>query len=75
MYNYIMAIQVRIRKWGNSFGVVIPMDILKRKNLNEGEEVIIEVKRKESMNKIFGSLSDWKIDSQEFKNKIREEEK
>lgn len=69
-----MAIQTRLRRWGNSFGIVVPVETLQQKNLSEGEEVIVEIEKKNSMNKIFGSLKNWKINSQKVKDEIREEE-
>ena len=73
MYNP-MTIQTRVRKWGNSYGIVIPSDSLKAKNLKENEEVIVEIEKKSKMKDLFGSLKDWKIDSQRFKDEIRKEE-
>lgn len=69
-----MAIQTKLRKWGNSVGVVIPIEILKKRNLREGEEVVIEIEKKEPIANVFGSLKNWKIDSQRVKDKIRKEE-
>src|SRR3989344_2283486 len=45
MYNP-MTIQTRVRKWGNSYGIVIPSDSLKAKNLKENEEVIVEIEKR-----------------------------
>ena len=66
--------QTRLRKWGNSIGVVIPLELLKKKNLKEGEEVIIEIEKKNDLSEIFGSLKKWKIDPQKVKDEIRKEE-
>lgn len=32
-------IKTKIRKWGNSFGIVLPKEILSKKNLKEGSEI------------------------------------
>ena len=69
-----MAIQTKLRRWGNSFGVVIPIGILKEKKLNEGEEIIIEIEKINSIKEVFGSLKNWKIDSQKFKEETRRDE-
>lgn len=68
-----MLIQVKLRKWGNSMGIVIPSEILRENSLKEGEDVIIEIKKKEGMRKIFGSLRNLKIDSQKMKDELRME--
>ena len=36
-------IKTRIRRWGNSFGVVIPSTFIKSQNLEEGSEVEINI--------------------------------
>ena len=36
-------IKTRIKKWGNSFGVVIPKDIINQEGLKEDNEVFVTV--------------------------------
>lgn len=72
MYNY-MIIGTKLKKWGNSIGIVIPNRAIIEKNLKEGEEVIIDIKKKDKIKEIFGSLKDWKIDSQKMKEELRKE--
>ncbi|MBI2448755.1 AbrB/MazE/SpoVT family DNA-binding domain-containing protein [Candidatus Pacearchaeota archaeon] len=62
-----------MKKWGNSIGIVIPNRAIIEKNLKEGEEVIIDIKKKDKIKEIFGSLKDWKIDSQKMKEELRKE--
>ncbi|MFA4819443.1 MAG: AbrB/MazE/SpoVT family DNA-binding domain-containing protein [Candidatus Aenigmatarchaeota archaeon] len=52
----------RIKKWGNSFGVIIPNEIIRKENLKDGQkvEIILRKPSKINMNKVFGSLKDWK---------------
>jgi len=69
-----MAIQTRLRRWGNSIGIVIPRETMVDKNLKEGEEVIVDIEKSANLSEIFGSLKDWKIDPQKFKDEIRKEE-
>ena len=69
-----MAIQTRLRRWGNSFGVVVPVEALRKKNLQEGEEVIIEIEKAEPVSKLFSSLKSWGINPQKVKDDIRKEE-
>jgi bifunctional DNA-binding transcriptional regulator/antitoxin component of YhaV-PrlF toxin-antitoxin module len=68
-----MVIHTKLRRWGNSFGVVIPSETLREEDLKEGQEVIIEITRKKDMKKIFGSLRGWKIDSQKLKDEARKD--
>ncbi|MFW6282505.1 MAG: AbrB/MazE/SpoVT family DNA-binding domain-containing protein [Minisyncoccales bacterium] len=69
-----MALKTRLRKWGNSIGLVIPNEILKQKNLKQGEEIIIEIEKQNPLKNIFGSLKEWNIDTQRIKDKIRAQE-
>ena len=36
----------KIKKWGNSFGVLIPKKEMEKMNLKEDQEVIVEVTKK-----------------------------
>lgn len=58
-----MQTKVKLRHWGSSIGVIIPSDIVRKENLKEGDEIIIEIKRKNSVKESFGMLRDWKVDS------------
>ena len=50
-------IETKLRRWGNSFGVLIPKGELERDNLKENDSIIVIVKRKISPAKeLFGSL-------------------
>ena len=40
------SIKTKVRKWGNSFGVVIPKGVIKNKGLREGEEVFVSIQGK-----------------------------
>ena len=72
MYNW-MTIQVRLRKWGNSVGIVIPAEVLKEKDLEEDEDVLVEISKKNSIEDLFGSLKKWKINAQKEKEILRRE--
>ena len=46
----------RARKWGSSFGILIPKDTAEKLKLNENDEVAIEITKKENVLKeLFGS--------------------
>jgi putative addiction module antidote len=45
----------KIRKWGNSYGIIIPQEILRGKNMKEGEEIdAILVKKGSILRETFG---------------------
>jgi len=46
MSNFMEQIKTKIRRWGNSFGVVIPKDIINREGLKEDNEVFLTLQPK-----------------------------
>lgn len=68
-----MKIQTVLRKWGNSMGVVIPKEAIKQEKFREGEKVVITIEAKKNLSDVFGSLNEWKIDSQKMKNEFRKQ--
>jgi len=48
----------KVKKWGNSFGVIIPKDIVDKQNIKEGITVRINIqpKNKSKAGDIFGLL-------------------
>lgn len=76
-YNYTknitgVVLKVKVRKWGNSLGVVIPKETVKEKNVKAGDEVYAEIRKPSDIKKIFGSLKEWKRDTQEIKDEARQ---
>ena len=37
---------VQVKRWGNSFGIVLPMKVVEKENLKEGVEITIIVQSK-----------------------------
>ena len=66
-----MAVEVTLRKWGNSIGVVFPKEFVKERNLKPNQKIVVEVTRKADLRKIFGSLP-RKMTGQEFKDMVKE---
>lgn len=44
------------RRWGNSIGVVIPLDVIQRENLKENVEITLKIVKKSPFEELFGSL-------------------
>jgi len=65
-----MAIEVTVKKWGNSLGVVFPKNLVEKKQLKENSKVIIEVIKEANLKKIFG-LGTKKIGGQKLKDIAR----
>ena len=49
---------MNIKRWGHSFGIVIPMRLIKKERIKDGSEieVIIQPKQKTKVKDIFGIL-------------------
>ena len=71
----MIEIKSKLRRWGNSFGIIVPQKAVEEENFNEGDEVTVLLrKEKPDLRKLFGALKNWKIDTQKFKDEIRKEE-
>lgn len=69
-------IRSKLRRWGNSLGVIIPQKIVEKGGAKEGDEINILISiNKLDLKELFGSLKNWKIDSQRFKDEVRRNEK
>lgn len=68
-----MGIKTTTRRWGNSIGIRLPKDFVKKKNLKENMEVRVEVITEKDINEldeIFGSLK-RKASGQKIKDLAR----
>ena len=67
-----MAVQVNLKRWGNSLAVIVPSKIIEEKNLKENDAIFVEVVKKADLSKIFGTIKKRKMPGQEFKDMVRE---
>ncbi|MBS3150935.1 AbrB/MazE/SpoVT family DNA-binding domain-containing protein [Candidatus Woesearchaeota archaeon] len=69
----MLEVELKIRKWGNSFGVVLPNEIVKKNKLKEGStiEIFIPEPKKVDFEKIFGTAH-FKKSTQQLKDEMRE---
>jgi len=52
----MMELRTKLRKWGNSFGIVVPQKIIIEENAKEGDEItILFKKRKPNLRKLYGA--------------------
>ncbi len=65
-----MATEAIVRRWGNSLGVILPKDLIKKKHLKENDVVFLEVVKEADLSDIFGSLP-RKMSGQKFKDMVR----
>jgi len=51
----MIEIKTKLRKWGNSFGVIVPQKAIEETNAKDGDEVTILLKKeKPDLRKLFG---------------------
>ncbi|MEK6914443.1 MAG: hypothetical protein AABW83_02220 [Nanoarchaeota archaeon] len=55
---------------GNSFGIPISGEEVRKRNLSDGEKVVVEIYKIDDFRKIAGILK-TKISGQNFKNEVR----
>ncbi|MDO8508813.1 MAG: AbrB/MazE/SpoVT family DNA-binding domain-containing protein [Nanoarchaeota archaeon] len=70
------VIDVKLKKWGNSFGVVIPKEVVEKENMKEDENVkLIVIKNgSKAFSETFGiGKGKIKKSGQEFKDEARRE--
>lgn len=53
----MIEVESKLRKWGRSFGIVIPMEKIREENLHENEELEILIRKKRNLLKeTFGKV-------------------
>jgi len=64
-----------LRKWGNSFGIVIPKDVAESEHLKEKEKIKFLILRDNKVLKeTFGMMKGkWKKSTQNIKDQLRKE--
>ena len=62
--------ELKVRRIGNSLGVIFPSELVKEKKLKENERVFVNVAKKGDLSKLFGSLK-FKESAQQIKDEIR----
>jgi len=67
-----MAIEVKVKRWGNSMGVILPKGLVDKQRLHEDDTIVIQVFKKADLRKLFGSLKHVKMSGQAFKDMVRE---
>lgn len=52
----MIEIRAKLRRWGNSFGIIVPQNIVEQTKSKEGEEVTIFFKKERpNLRRLFGA--------------------
>lgn len=66
-----MTVELKLKRWGNSMGVVIPREIVEARNLQENDEIQVTIVKKADLSDIFGLVKERKMSGQAFKDMVR----
>lgn len=72
MYNYMVEFKGKVKKWGNSFGIVIPKEVIKEKKWKENDEVTLLSMDAPPLKDFFGKAK-FKGSAQQIKDELRRE--
>jgi len=70
------VIEAKVKRWGNSFGVVIPIEVVEKEKIKENDNLHLIVLKdsKKVLEETFGSLKGkLKKSAQEIKDELRRE--
>lgn len=65
-----MAIEVEVKKWGNSMAIILPNEFVKERNIKEKEKYVIEPVKVFDAYKVAGILKRTTT-GQKFKDEMR----
>lgn len=66
-----MGAGAKVRKWGNSLGIVLPKQFVEERHIMEGDEVFItDVIKVTDLSDVFGKIKIG-ISAQKFKDEVR----
>jgi len=69
------VIEVKIKKWGNSLGLLIPSEVAKKEHIRENQKLdVLILPKTKTLERTFGMLKGWKIDTQKALDELDREE-
>lgn len=63
--------RTKVKKWGNSLGLIIPADLAVKEGIKEGDEVEYQLKKCDDIKELFGKYPMGDI--QKIKDELRRE--
>lgn len=69
----MIEIETTVRKWGNSFGVIIPREIVEEEKLENKKVKLALLRDNKVLRETFGSLKHWGKTAQQIKDEMRKE--
>ena len=70
----MIEVEAKLKRWGRSFGIIIPMEMIKEANLKENESINVTVsKKKNPFMEAFGKVKRPKKSTKELLDEIKKE--
>ncbi|MAE13175.1 hypothetical protein CMO92_01300 [Candidatus Woesearchaeota archaeon] len=66
-----MAFKGKIKKWGNSYGILITKTEMKKKKLHENQDVLVHIKKQPQIAELFG-IAEFKKTTEQLMKEIKE---
>jgi antitoxin component of MazEF toxin-antitoxin module len=66
----VIQTKTKIREWGNSFGIVIPKELVIKEGFKVDDSVTVSIEKNQTLENFFGKLKS-KIDPQKMKDESR----
>ena len=71
----MVQIKAKVKRWGNSMGIIIPKEVIASEKLKEGDEIELALLRDSSkvLHEMWGAGKNIKKTGQHIKNELRRE--
>ncbi len=60
------------RKLSGSLGFILPKEVVEAEGIEEDQEIVVTVRKKRTMRRLFGRFENWKRSSQSMKDEMRQ---
>lgn len=69
----MIEVEAKVRKWGRSFGVVIPKEKIREEGIRENDKIVLMIgKRKNVLREVFGTFKFKKSTEEMLRESDRE---
>ncbi len=65
-----MEVEVEPREWGNSLGITLPKDVVKKEKIRKGDKLVINIRKKRDLTSLRG-LFKFRRSAQQIKDEMR----
>ncbi len=67
----VIQTKTKIREWGNSYGIVIPKELVIKEGFKANDNVTVSINKKQNLEDFFGKGKGKVIDAQKEKDEAR----